>query len=74
MPDTETPDAVTALTRLQRALTKAFFLHENEKLLVTFSAGATAIGATETPQEAIARADAAMYRAKKAGKNRVVAG
>ncbi|MBA3904511.1 MAG: GGDEF domain-containing protein, partial [Rhodocyclaceae bacterium] len=66
-------DAVTALTRLQRELTKKFFLYKNDKLLVTFSAGVTSIGAEEARKEAIARADAAMYQAKKAGKNRVVA-
>ena len=73
LPDTELADAVTALTRLQRELTKKFFLYKNDKLLVTFSAGVTSIGAEEARKEAIARADAAMYQAKKAGKNRVVA-
>lgn len=72
LPDTPLPDAVSALTRLQRELTKRFFLHKNEKLLITFSAGATAFRAGETRNEAISRADAAMYQAKKSGKNRVV--
>ncbi|MFZ2910877.1 MAG: diguanylate cyclase, partial [Candidatus Desulfobacillus denitrificans] len=73
LPDTHLPDAVSALTRLQRELTKRFFLHKNEKLLITFSAGVTAFRADEQRTEAIARADAAMYQAKKSGKNRVVA-
>jgi diguanylate cyclase len=73
LPDTPLADASTALTRLQRELTKRFFLHKNEKLLITFSAGVTAFRAEEPRQEAIARADAAMYQAKKSGKNRVVA-
>ena len=73
LPDTELAEAMTALTRLQRELTKKFFLYKNDKLLVTFSAGVTAIGAEETRKDAITRADAAMYQAKKAGKNRVVA-
>jgi diguanylate cyclase len=72
LPDTPLPDAVSALTRLQRELTKRFFLHQNEKLLITFSAGATAFRAGETRNETISRADAAMYQAKKSGKNRVV--
>ncbi|MCC7269611.1 MAG: diguanylate cyclase, partial [Rhodocyclaceae bacterium] len=72
LPDTHLPDAVSALTRLQRELTKRFFLHKNEKLLITFSAGVTAFRADEPRQETIARADAAMYQAKKSGKNRVV--
>jgi len=72
LPDTSLADAVSALTRLQRELTKRFFLHKNEKLLITFSAGVTAFHADEQRNDAIARADAAMYQAKKAGKNRVV--
>lgn len=73
LPDTPLPDAVSALTRLQRELTKRFFLHQNEKLLITFSAGVTAFRAEEQRNDAITRADAAMYQAKKSGKNRVVA-
>lgn len=72
LPDTTLPDAVSALTRLQRELTRRFFLHRNEKLLITFSAGVTAFRENEPRNETIARADAAMYQAKKAGKNRVV--
>lgn len=72
LPDTPLPDAVSALTRLQRELTKRFFLYQNEKLLITFSAGVTAFRAGETRNEAISRADASMYQAKKSGKNRVV--
>lgn len=72
LPDTPLPDAVSALTRLQRELTKRFFLHQNEKLLITFSAGVTAFHANESRSETISRADAAMYQAKKSGKNRVV--
>lgn len=73
LPETPLPDAVSALTRLQRELTRRFFLHRNEKLLITFSAGVTAFRAGEPRNEAISRADAAMYQAKKSGKNRVVA-
>ncbi len=72
LPDTPLADAVSALKRLQRELTKRFFLYRNEKLLITFSAGVTAFRAEEPRNEAIARADAAMYQAKKRGKNRVV--
>ncbi|PKO69744.1 MAG: GGDEF domain-containing protein [Betaproteobacteria bacterium HGW-Betaproteobacteria-14] len=72
LPDTPLADAVAAVTRLQRELTKRFFLHKNERLLITFSAGVTAFRDEESRNETIARADAAMYQAKKAGKNRVV--
>lgn len=72
LPDTGIDDAVKALARLQRELTKRFFLHQNDRILITFSAGATQVDPAEDSAAAIARADAAMYQAKRAGKNRVV--
>ena len=71
LPDTTLPDAVTALQRLQRELTRRFFLFENQKVLITFSAGVTELHLSEPQEAAIDRADQAMYRAKRAGKNRV---
>lgn len=73
LPDTTLDDAVKAMVRVQRELTKKFFLHKNEKILITFSCGVAELGGEEAPDTAIARADAAMYFAKRAGKNRVVA-
>ena len=72
LPETPLDDAVKALTRLQRELTKRFFLHDNEKVLITFSAGVTQMGADEDQASVIKRADEAMYEAKQTGKNRVV--
>lgn len=72
MPDVELTDAVEAVERLQRELTKRIFLHDNERILVTFSAGVALRAAGESQEDMLARADKAMYQAKKAGKNRVV--
>lgn len=74
LPDTSIEDAQKAVVRLQRELTKRFFLHNNEKQLITFSAGVTALNENDTQASVIKRADEAMYLAKKTGKNRVVAG
>jgi diguanylate cyclase len=74
MPDTVLDEAIKAMTRLQRELTKNFFLAGNEKVLITFSAGVAQLAAEESGAEAIKRADQAMYLAKRAGKNRVMAG
>lgn len=71
MPDTDLNGGVQVITRLQRELTKRFFLHNNERLLITFSAGVALRNAGEQSDSIIARADAAMYKAKLAGKNRV---
>jgi diguanylate cyclase len=72
LPETEIDDAVIVLQRLQRELTKRYFLANNEKLLITFSAGVTVVGQEEVQSSAIERADVAMYQAKATGKNRVV--
>ena len=72
LPDVGLEEATATIERLQRELTKKFFLHENERILVTFSAG-VALRAPQEPQEdVIGRADKAMYQAKHTGKNRVV--
>lgn len=73
LPDTPLEDAQKAVVRLQRELTKRFFLHNNEKQLITFSAGVTELTASDTQASVMKRADEAMYSAKKTGKNRVVA-
>jgi diguanylate cyclase len=73
LPDTDLNSAVEAMQRLQRDLTKKFFLHNNERVLVTFSAGVALRGGEEDADALIGRADKAMYKAKQTGKNRVVA-
>lgn len=73
LPDTPLDKGVEAMTRLQRELTTRFFLAGNEKILITFSAGVAQLAAGESGSDAIRRADQAMYLAKRAGKNRVIA-
>ncbi|MCF8150289.1 MAG: diguanylate cyclase [Sulfuritalea sp.] len=72
LPSTSMTDAVAAMTRVQRELTRRFFLNKNEKILITFSCGVAETRIDEDPYETLKRADAAMYLAKRAGKNRVV--
>lgn len=72
MPDTTLDQGIQAMTRLQRKLTKTFFLAEDEKILITFSAGVAQLAAGESAAAALRRADKAMYLAKRAGKNRVL--
>lgn len=74
LPNTALDDALTAMARVQRELTRRFFLHNNDKVLITFSCGVAELGADETAPTALQRADSAMYLAKRAGKNRVMAG
>ena len=70
LPATPVGEAQQALTRLQRSLTEALFMHENREVFVTFSAGVTAWREGEALQTALERADEALYEAKRTGKNR----
>lgn len=72
LPETIPAEAYNALTRLQRELTREFFMADQQKLIITFSAGLTLMRREESMQTALARADGAMYQAKQAGRNRVV--
>jgi diguanylate cyclase len=72
LPDTTLAQGIEAMTRLQRELSKRFFLAGSEKVLITFSAGVAQVAADEAGSDAIKRADQAMYLAKRAGKNRVI--
>jgi len=73
MADTPLDIAVGIAEKLQRQLTRQFFLHGLEKLFVTFSAGVTRVNADEQQQAAIDRAEQALNHAKRLGKNRVCA-
>ena len=72
LPDTALENGIEAMVRLQRELTRQFFLAGTEKLLITFSAGVAQLAPDEEGEAALKRADKAMYMAKRAGKNRVL--
>jgi diguanylate cyclase len=72
LPDTPQDVAMQTVTRVQRELTKQIFMYENQRVLITFSAGVALRTASEDQATLIARADEALYKAKKAGKNRAV--
>jgi diguanylate cyclase len=73
LPDTDSLGAEALMRRLQRELTKQFFLHNNERLLITFSAGVTTVRlSSDSLNTAIERANAGLYQAKRQGKNKVV--
>ena len=72
LPETGIEEAELVTTRVQRALTRRFFLHNNDRLLITFSAGIAEVGGDEDWERAMGRADSALLEAKRLGKNRVV--
>lgn len=74
LPDTPVEEGQHILTRLQRSLTGGLFMHERKQVFVTFSAGVTAWRLGERIEDALERADLALYQAKRAGKNRTLIG
>jgi len=70
LPGTPLDEAQKALTRLQRLLTASLFMHDGKEVFVTFSAGVTEYRLGEKIEEALERADEALYEAKRTGKNR----
>lgn len=72
LPGTEVEEAVAILSRIRRNLTKRFFLHENKRILITFSAGVAQYQPGELQDNIFKRADEALYRAKKNGKNQIL--
>jgi two-component system cell cycle response regulator len=74
MPDTDAALAVLVGERLRQKIAgEPFSLPEGGALPVTVSIGISSLVAAEdTPQALLARADSALYRAKRDGRNRVV--
>ncbi|MEZ0232793.1 MAG: GGDEF domain-containing protein [Methylophilaceae bacterium] len=72
LPGTELSESITIVTRAQRELTRNFFMHNNERVLITFSAGVAQRLPGEDVNAMIPRADAALYQAKQSGRNRVI--
>lgn len=74
LPQTPVLEGQQILTRLQRSLTGGLFMHEQKKVFVTFSAGVTLYREGERLEDALERADQALYEAKRTGKNRTCLG
>lgn len=70
LPSTEPDEAQLILTRMQRSLSGGLFMHQEKQVFVTFSAGVTAYRMGERIEDALERADQALYEAKRTGKNR----
>lgn len=72
MPDTTRDQGIEVMNRVQRELAKRLLMTAKRELQITFSAGVSELMPNESGGDVIARADQAMYVAKRAGKNRVV--
>ncbi|WP_449438199.1 GGDEF domain-containing protein [Pseudomonas migulae] len=70
------PDmAMQVAERLQREIQRLTFSHDQQTFGITVSQGLTSLTAEDESIESLfARADAAMYEAKRQGKNRIISG
>jgi diguanylate cyclase (GGDEF)-like protein len=73
MPATSVGHGVAAIERIRSRMQAASFDEIAPGLAVTFSAGVSECAGESDLEAAIARADAAMYEAKRNGRDRVVA-
>lgn len=74
LPETGTEEAMDLIGRILEGVRELSIEADGETVGITSSAGvATLLDAEESPSELIRRADAALYRAKEKGRDRVVA-
>jgi diguanylate cyclase (GGDEF)-like protein len=71
MPETSCENGLHLAERLRRQIAENRAVHD---LAVTVSCGCVGLGAGETAEAFVKHADAALYKAKECGRNRVVAG
>jgi two-component system cell cycle response regulator len=75
MPDTPLQQAVSAGERLRQIVSETAFATTEGELRVTMSGGVAVSGGSQDAVESIVkRADDALYRAKSAGRNKVLVG
>ncbi|MBN1833361.1 MAG: GGDEF domain-containing protein [Deltaproteobacteria bacterium] len=60
--------------RLRLLVEKSYIIHDNKKLYVTVSVGATVVNDNDTIDSLIKRADTLLYQSKAAGRNRLAMG
>ncbi len=72
LPKAEIKTGLMITKRILRNLTKKIFLHENKRIMITFSAGVAQSNPEESQNSIIERADNALYTAKKNGKNQII--
>jgi diguanylate cyclase (GGDEF)-like protein/PAS domain S-box-containing protein len=74
LPETPLDAAREVLERIRQAIAEMSFDVQGQELRITVSVGVVAVQAGEAFETALARADAALYRAKGSGRNVVVPG
>ena len=71
LPETGSKGDLFVTERLQTLLEKTPPVHDAKTIVMTFSAGVSELRSDDTEQTLVKRADAALYEAKRAGRERV---
>ncbi len=71
MPETDLAEARSAAEKLRAAVEACKFHYKGKRVPITASGGLASFTGEDTPESVFARADAALYRAKGGGRNRV---
>lgn len=71
LPKTDLASALPLVERVRSAVGESEFHYESKPVPLTISAGLTVINAEDTAETLFARADDALYRAKKAGRDQL---
>jgi diguanylate cyclase (GGDEF)-like protein len=72
LPGSTTDQTLIAVDRIRQLVADLNWRAISADLAVTMSAGVSEVRTSEGPDDVLARADAALYRAKNAGRNRVL--
>ena len=72
LPETDAQESLRALETLRAAVVQCPFHFRDERVVVTVSIGIANFNVGATPESVFERADAALYRAKEAGRNRCI--
>lgn len=72
LPSTTPEQAEHVMNRLREAVAKMSISNDGVSITQTVSIGVASLGCSEEPDEAIERADQALYKAKETGRNKVV--
>ena len=68
----ETKQCINIAQRILKQISSNNLIYKGDTMKVTVSVGATRYSAGDTPETLIARADHALYEAKKSGKNKLI--
>lgn len=72
LPETDAQESLRALETLREAVAQCPFHFRDERVAVTVSIGIASFNTGTAPESVFERADAALYRAKDAGRNRCI--